>query len=96
MSATVAAETEIEAIMHRRVDEWIADKLRRSDLARAQVRRSSYTKMVRSARHTRMLTRDTARLRLALRHPDRAMPGLTRYLPWATCSPLNVAGGGLV
>ncbi len=90
------AETETEAIMHRRVDEWNAEKTRRSDAASAKVRRAATIKRVRTGRHTRMLTWDTAQLRKALRLPTLTMPLVTRYVPWATCSPLNVAGGGLV
>ncbi len=97
------AETEVEAIMHRRVDEWNAEIDRKNekiqqaaDIATAQRRHDDYAKRVRTGRHTRMLTWDTAQLRKALRLPTLTMPLVTRYVPWATCSPLNVAGGGLV
>ena len=97
------AETEVEAIMHRRVDEWNAEIDRKNekiqqaaDLATAQRRHDDYAKRVRTGRHTRMLTLDTATLRTALRNPNCSLYRVTRYVPWATCSPLNVAVGGLV
>ncbi len=97
------AETEVEAIMHRRVDEWNAEIDRKhekiqqaADLATAQRRHDDYAKRVRTGRHTRMLNRDTDQLRKALRLPDLSMPLVTRYLRWMTCSPMNVACGGLV